>query len=411
MAFPFFLFQFKDFQGLCEPYFTTFPFFQVDVKETDHDSGVDCVMFLQSRAHATDTATLLSTGSGGWIRAWCMFGAGLAGEFMASNNHRESILCMTSDEKNERLITGDTQGYIKIWNISKYCIGEDGNTSQGTFSRNTNRAQRLTSADKTPRHVTFSESSKAKSKICRRAPPLVLCLRAHLQPIVSIDYVPKYRQIITASFDCSLRLWRCDGQYVGTFGQRSLWNVETQNGGDVPFDLQRAASSSRKRWSIARSFLQVAGRLTHGRDTQAEDSGGQDQEASAMTSTTLQEAQCRIDMNNILGKFYKPKTRHHMPPNLPKLRMNKNQIVVYTSLKCNELSPVVEPKPPVVTFQTNSKPSPRVPSSKSDKDAQEGKTNNRLSALGPRWKSAEDGVKTRARSPFGTRRIKVQDGP
>ena len=96
-----------------------------------------------------------------------------------------------------------------------------------------------------------------------------------------------------------------------------------------------------------------------------------------------------------------------MPPSLPKLRMSQNQIVVYTSLKCNELAPIVEPKAPVVTFQTpsNSKPSPRVPSSKSDKDVPDhGKAHNRISAVSPR-----DGAKTRIRSSHGTRRIKVQE--
>jgi hypothetical protein len=34
--------------------------------------------------------------------------------------------------------------------------------------------------------------------------------------------------------------------------------------------------------------------------------------------------------------------------------MNQHQIVVKTSLKCNELAPIVEPKPLVMTFQTTS---------------------------------------------------------
>ena len=96
-----------------------------------------------------------------------------------------------------------------------------------------------------------------------------------------------------------------------------------------------------------------------------------------------------------------------MPPSLPKLRMNQNQIVVYSSLKCNDLAPIMEPRAPVVTFQTqsNAKPSPRVPSSRSDKDVPEhGKTSNRLSALSPR-----DGAKSRVRSSLGTRRIRVQE--
>ena len=280
----------------------------MNVKETDHDSGVDCVLFLQARTHATDTATLLSTGSGGWIRAWCMFGGGLAGEFMASNNHRESILCMTSDEKNNLLMTGDTQGYIKIWNITKYCIGED--ESKDALLGDKNRSGTLTGG-KAPRHVTFP-GDKPRHQICQKAPPLVFCLRAHLQPIVSIDFIQKHRLLITASIDCSLRLWRSNGQYVGTFGQRNLWNLNAEGDGEIPYDLQRAASansmklmqsSSRKRWSIAKSFLQVAGRLTLPRSKQ-DGSPGEDRALSATKSEALREAACRIDMNNILGKFY-----------------------------------------------------------------------------------------------------------
>jgi WD40 repeat protein len=273
------------------------------------------VLFLQSRTHATDTATLLSTGSGGWIRAWSMFGGGLAGEFMASNNHRESILCMTSDENNDLLMTGDTQGYIKVWNISKYCIQED--NDKGTSPGDKNRSGKLTSGGKTPRHVTFSEN-KPRRKVCGKAPPLVFCLRAHLQPIISIDFVSKCRLLITASTDCSLRLWRSNGQYVGTFGQRNAWNLKADGDGEVPFDLQRAASAnsmrlmqstSRKRWSIAKSFMQVAGRLNVMRSKQG-DNAGQDRESSATKSAALREAECRIDMNNILGKLYEPRTRH-----------------------------------------------------------------------------------------------------
>lgn len=257
------------------------------------------MLFLKNRTHATDTATLLSTGSGGWIRAWCMFGGGLAGEFMASNNHRELILCMTSDENNELLMTGDTQGYIKIWNIKNYCIR--GN-HEGTQAEDKNRSVGEKSGLKNRRHINFSEN-KAKRSINTKAPPLVFCLRAHLQPIISIDYVPKYRLMITASTDCSLRLWRVNGQYVGTFGQRTFWNLPAEGDGEVPFDLQRVASSnlSRKRWSIAKNFMQVAGRLTLGLTTVGQ-SAGYERESSATKSAVLREGECRIDMNNILGE-------------------------------------------------------------------------------------------------------------
>lgn len=34
----------------------------------------------------------------------------------------ESVMCMCCDEAGDYLITGDTQGYVKVWDISEYCI-------------------------------------------------------------------------------------------------------------------------------------------------------------------------------------------------------------------------------------------------------------------------------------------------
>lgn len=398
---------------------------KVNVKDSDHDSVVDCLLFLQSRTHATETATLLTTGSGGWVRAWCMFGGGLAGEFMASNNDRESVLCMTSDENNERLMTGDTQGYIKIWSIRDFCIkkGSDGSpvNTKDRLVRNRSAGRRSASPNKSPPKVNFSENTTRIRTICRKAPPLILCLRAHLQPIVSIDYVPKHKLLITASTDCSVRLWSCNGQYVGTFGQRQPWNINDQLSGDgaapLPCDLENASSSNSGKllglgWSIAKSFAQVAGKLNVMRlrptDTAMPNEAG-------ANSATMREAECRIDMDHILGKCYKPKTRHHMPPVLPKLKINQlSQVVVYSSLKCTDLAPIVEPKPPVVLFQTcnNPKPSSRIPSSQSEKDVADGRPPGRLPALSPRWKPGQgtDGGRIRQRSSVGARKGRMQDG-
>ena len=403
---------------------------KVNVKDSDHDSGVDCVLFLQNRTHATDTATLLTSGAGGYVRAWCMFGGGLAGEFMATSNESETVLCMTSDESNDRLMTGDTQGYIKIWSIKNFCVKQELNRVAANLparlvqDKSADRAKIMSPSSETARlHFPFSENRKRKIRY--RAPPLQLCLRAHLQPIVSLDYVPKHQLLITASTDCSSRLWRCNGQYVGTFGQRQLWNLNEPATDEpkLPYDLEREASEnsmklmfvpSKHRWSIAKSFAQVAGRLNLSRSRRADSAEQESGILSGIRGLIPGEAECRIDMNNILGKCYRPKKRHHMPPVLPKLRMNHNQIVVYSSLKCNELEPVVEPKQPIILFQsaTSSKPSPRIPSSVSEKEVTDGKVPGRLPALSPRWRSTQggDGGRGRNRGSPGVKKCKIQDG-
>ena len=55
-------------------------------------------------------------------------------------------------------------------------------------------------------------------------------------------------------------------------------------------------------------------------------------------------------LENVLGKFYKPKTRHRFLPPLPKLKFNQNQMIVYSSLNFKELQAIEEPKTPAVLW-------------------------------------------------------------
>ena len=56
----------------------------------------------------------------GWLRFWCIdHRGGLLGQFNGAHNPGENCGAMCTDEENEVLITGDTNGYIKVWD---YCI-------------------------------------------------------------------------------------------------------------------------------------------------------------------------------------------------------------------------------------------------------------------------------------------------
>lgn len=55
-------------------------------------------------------------------------------------------------------------------------------------------------------------------------------------------------------------------------------------------------------------------------------------------------------LENVLGKFYKPKTRHRFLPPLPKLKFNQDQMIVYSSLNFKELQTIDEPKTPAVVW-------------------------------------------------------------
>ena len=55
-----------------------------------------------------------------------------------------------------------------------------------------------------------------------------------------------------------------------------------------------------------------------------------------------------LSLNNILGKFYQPQTRHKLLPPLPKLKFNQDQMIVYSCLNFKDLQAIEEPKTPAV---------------------------------------------------------------
>lgn len=62
-----------------------------------------------------------------------------------------------------------------------------------------------------------------------------------------------------------------------------------------------------------------------------------------------------LSLENVLGKFYKPKTRHRLLPPLPKLKFNQDQMIVYSSLNFKDLQPIEEPKTPAVLWSNSTR--------------------------------------------------------
>jgi len=48
------------------------------------------------------------------------------GHFHAAENKDNSVLAITSSADDVYLITGDTSGFVTVWNIEDYCTTEQG---------------------------------------------------------------------------------------------------------------------------------------------------------------------------------------------------------------------------------------------------------------------------------------------
>ncbi|KAK2549406.1 WD repeat-containing protein on Y chromosome [Acropora cervicornis] len=171
---------------------------EMEFEETCHDCSVDKVLFLARRENDVSTATLMTSGSDGTVRAWSVIGGGLLGLFTATQGEHDSVVSLTTDHNNSILATGDTAGFVKVWDISAYCLNPDHQKTPGMPPRKLQLVKRGRTIDSKP-------------------PPLLVSFRAHLKSVVSLDFVDSFRLIISGSKDASVRLWTQMGKYVGTY--------------------------------------------------------------------------------------------------------------------------------------------------------------------------------------------------
>ncbi|EDO38985.1 predicted protein [Nematostella vectensis] len=320
----------------------------IEVRESDHDSVVENVLFLQKRESHRQTATLVTSGSGGWVRLWTLFGGELLGQFMAAQSGKESVTALTTDSDNTMLVTADTLGYVRVWDISCYYIKESEKPppKENPEERSDEDKHRQSAARRRANLRRDNLPLKIGNVSC--VPPPLLCkFRAHLMCVVSLDFVSGKNLIVTASTDCSARLWTSAGRYVGTFGQKVLWDIERAikdvlitGRAKLPHDILRNASpdtlkslgtSGTYKWRrIAKQILNIANIGRHLTTKMADTSF--DQQAL--------EPSIKESMRNVLGKYYQPKTRHRLLPPIQRPRFNHNQVVVYSSLPYKDLETV-----------------------------------------------------------------------
>ena len=305
-----------------------------------YESAIERLIFLETRDLSDkDTAIIVTSGAEGWIRFWSMHHeGGLLGQYNSAHRLGESVFGLTTDTKNRYIFTADTQGYVKIWDIKDYCVGKKMKLRERrayleelkktfTFFRVESYEEDKYKDNTVPRHIRNVVSCRppptsSDPKRTLIFPLLVNSFRAHMRSIHSIDYVTEREILITASADCSVRLWTLNGQYIGTFGE--LWQtlppvVNTEYFvSQMPSDIRRTGSARTLKVLNAgktpmwyNAFQIIRNRGIKRLKKQFEHLQDKDEIEKEMAET--------VEVSNILGKSYKRQTRHKMPPRLPKL--------------------------------------------------------------------------------------------
>lgn len=152
----------------------------------DGKSCVSKLLFMTERAFNKEAASLISNGPEGHIMFWKVFeGGSLEADFPGTTTEGALVSTMTINQANTMLYVADNLGFIFIYNVDGYAL----------------------------------------SKTEDEPPELVNTWRGHVDSIVAIELVEKHKVIMSASMDCTVRLWNYEGNYIGTFGQPEQWDL------------------------------------------------------------------------------------------------------------------------------------------------------------------------------------------
>ncbi|XP_004704159.1 WD repeat-containing protein 49 [Echinops telfairi] len=156
-------------------------------------NAVRKLYFLEARNNtaAAEGANLVSCGGSGYVRFWDTFKKQLLAEFLAHSGVGSII--MSIDKLNRYLVTGDSDGWLKIWNIEGYCLHSN------------------------------------KNKVTE-PPALMRTLRPHEDQISCLEMCELGSRplIISSSADCSISVTDVGSSPIWTFGQEKHWQIENR---------------------------------------------------------------------------------------------------------------------------------------------------------------------------------------
>ena len=191
--------------------------------------AVEHLLFLESRPVRRGVGNLVSAGAGGWVRFWeCHAEGELVAQFNAGHRPGASVTALCSDRQQFHfLVTGDTDGYVKVWYLSRYA-------NAGADSEHLARPPRperfqLLRESMILRILSVQQgrfappSSASDPDRTWTAPLLVTAFHAHLNVVTSLDFVDSRDCFLSASDDLSVRMWTVYGAFLGIFGRETPW--------------------------------------------------------------------------------------------------------------------------------------------------------------------------------------------
>ncbi|XP_031228216.1 EF-hand calcium-binding domain-containing protein 8 isoform X2 [Mastomys coucha] len=340
----------------------------------------------KTRPRLQHTAALLSSCIDGFIYAWSIHGnGGLLGKFSVDPEDTGNVVgAMATDEKDWILLTGDSKGNIKIWDIKHYCyfIGQQPLQSSGnSISVDTENKFRLLIPKQlqvhSEHHLLQKKEVVEGQTISLVPPPLLITWSSHLDNVTDILYVDSFRLVVSAGEDRDVKAWRLSGDTIGTFGL-GLWNRLQE--ATVTDELEQAARLEKEPdltdATMKRSFLELDKELAealvyqrreqaalmallHGKAEKETEAWSRLHQMSLTSPWTRESSVEDIEKSwtqwikdkqasKIVGAAYKPKVRVRNPKLLTsraQFNWMRQQISpqIYQCLSFTDLTPIQQP--------------------------------------------------------------------
>ncbi|XP_041526694.1 EF-hand calcium-binding domain-containing protein 8 [Microtus oregoni] len=231
--------------------------------------SVEKIIFLQTRPRLQHTAAMLSSCVDGFIYAWSIHGnGGLLGKFPVDIEANGSIVvgAMATDENDWILVTGDSKGVIKIWDIKEYCLFVGQRPPQPSGIKISTEAENKFRflipkqlQARSQHYIPEKEKEVVDGQtISLVPPPLLITWCSHLESVTDILYVDIFRLVVSAGLDGDVKAWKLSGDAIGTFGL-NIWKRLQEA---TMVDGQEQAATSEEKPHLAgttlkRSFLEL----------------------------------------------------------------------------------------------------------------------------------------------------------
>eukprot|EP01136_Pigoraptor_vietnamica_P017476 Opistho-1_new@62676 len=179
---------------------------------SDDAKPIEKLIFLHARVRGRyNVPPLLSAGADGVLRFWSVRDGRHAWSMHAGHGENDTLTAVGADLQCRYLCTADNRGNVKLWDISELVLD-----------------------------VRATDRRK-----CLR---LQITWRAHIQSIVSVTFIEERDLILTASVDCTIRLWTMFGEHMGICGQPNGWDLEnlTICRRMMPQEVQKMLEDERK---------------------------------------------------------------------------------------------------------------------------------------------------------------------